>query len=119
MQCMVAGAGAAYLGAGLGPWEFAYTAITTCITSGDFHCSYVFIGIAWLLHTGWDIVHHLYAEHGSCRSWQTRWLGCAICNPVIALWCLVGTPSLLRRGERPISPTAPPGEPVQPTSGAE
>ena len=72
----VAGAGAAYLSSGaLGPWE--------------------------LLHTGWDVVHHLmgapilpFAPISS--------FGCAICDPVIALWCFAGGPSVrdLRRHAR-------------------
>ncbi|MFI9604919.1 DUF6010 family protein [Streptomyces sp. NPDC004069] len=90
---MVAGAGAAYLSSGsFGPWEFVFTAaITYCAYRGlD---SYVWIGIAWLLHAAWDVLHHLrgapiipFASHSS--------LGCAICDPVIALWCLRGGPSL-------------------------
>ncbi|OLF18427.1 DUF6010 family protein [Actinophytocola xanthii] len=100
---MVAGAGAAYLsGGGFGPWEFAFTAVVTyCAYRGlD---SWSFIGVAWLLHTAWDVAHHLkgnpiipFAEHSS--------LGCAICDPVIAVWCLAGGPSvtdLFVRSRRP------------------
>jgi hypothetical protein len=90
---MVAGAGAAYLSSGsFGPWEFVFTAaITYCAYRGlD---SYLWIGIAWLLHAAWDILHYLrgapiipFLSHSS--------LGCAICDPVIAIWCLRGGPSL-------------------------
>jgi hypothetical protein len=47
----------------------------------------------WLLHTGWDVLHHLYGNPivpfvpGSS-------LGCAICDPVIAIWCFAGAPSI-------------------------
>lgn len=86
---MVAGAGAAYLsGGGLGLWEFAFTAVATYCAYRGLE-SWTFIGIGWLLHTGWDVLHHLkgspiipFAEHSS--------FGCAICDPVIALWCLTG-----------------------------
>ena len=89
----VAGAGAAYLsGGGFGVWEFAFTAVITYLAYRGLE-SYTFIGIAWLLHTVWDALHHLYgnpiipfAEHSS--------LGCAICDPVIALWCFAGGPSV-------------------------
>ncbi|MCW2945056.1 MAG: rane protein [Actinoallomurus sp.] len=91
---MVAGAGAAYLssGAGFGPWEFVFTAaITYCAYRGLE--SYVWTGIAWLLHAAWDILHYLrgapiipFASHSS--------FGCAICDPVIAIWCLRSGPSL-------------------------
>ncbi|MES9605264.1 DUF6010 family protein [Actinomadura sp. NPDC000929] len=91
---MVAGAGAAYLsGGGLGGWEFLFTAaVTYCAYRGLE--SWTFIGVGWLLHTAWDVVHHVKGNpivpfaHGSS-------LGCAICDPVIALWCLAGGPSLI------------------------
>ncbi|GAA3113977.1 hypothetical protein GCM10017600_59540 [Streptosporangium carneum] len=91
---MVAGAGAAYLsGGGLGGWEFVFTAaVTYCAYRGLE--SWTFIGVGWLLHTAWDVLHHLkgspiipFAHNSS--------LGCAICDPVIALWCLRGGPSLV------------------------
>jgi uncharacterized protein DUF6010 len=90
---VVAGAGAAYLsGGGLGGWEFAFTAVATYCAYRGLE-SWTFIGVAWLLHTGWDALHHVhgnpivpFAEHSS--------LGCAICDPVIALWCLAGGPSV-------------------------
>lgn len=57
--------------------------------------SLAFIGVAWLPHTGWDVLHHLkgapippFSAHSS--------FGCALCDPVIALWCSAGGPSLLR-----------------------
>jgi Family of unknown function (DUF6010) len=91
---MVAGAGAAYLSSsnGFGAWEFVFTAVITyCAYRGL--GSWVWIGVAWLLHAAWDILHYLrgapiipFASHSS--------FGCAICDPVIALWCLRGGPSL-------------------------
>jgi hypothetical protein len=86
---MVAGAGAAYLsGGGLGAWEIVYTAAATYVAYRGLE-SWTFIGIAWLMHTAWDVVHHLkgnpiipFAAHSS--------LGCAICDPVIAIWCFAG-----------------------------
>ena len=56
--------------------------------------SYRFTGIAWLLHTGWDAVHHL-AGHPIIPFYRTSSLGCAICDPVIALWCFAGAPPVL------------------------
>ncbi|WP_051162211.1 DUF6010 family protein [Nocardia brevicatena] len=93
---MVAGAGAAYLsGGGFGVWEILGTAaITYCAYRGLE--SWTWIGVAWLLHTAWDLVHHLKGNpilpfaHDSA-------LGCAICDPVIALWCLCGGPALIGR----------------------
>ncbi|MDQ2844408.1 MAG: DUF6010 family protein [Acidobacteriota bacterium] len=93
MAIMLAGAGAAYLNGGIGIWEFVFTTVVTYFAYQGLR-SYRFIGWGWLLHTGWDIVHHL---HGSpiipfvARSS----FGCAICDPVIALWCFAGAPSTI------------------------
>ncbi len=106
---MVGGAGAAYLsGGGLGPWEFAFTAVLVYVAYRGLE-SWTFIGIGWLLHTAWDVVHHVrgepivpFAEHSS--------LGCAICDPVIAVWCLAGGPPLfatIRNRFTRSRPTAP------------
>ena len=93
MAVMIAGAGAAYLsGGGFGLWEMALcTVLTVCACQGL--RSYHFIGIGWLLHTGWDILHHLYGNPLLPFS-LTSSLGCAICDPVIAVWCFTGAPSL-------------------------
>lgn len=107
---MVAGAGAAYLGGGgMGLGEFAFTAVLTCVAYRGLS-SWTFIGIAWLLHTAWDVLHHLngtpiipFAELSS--------FGCALCDPVIAAWCFAGGPSmpdLLRRFRTRPTPEAAP-----------
>jgi hypothetical protein len=90
---MVAGAGAAYLsGGGLGVGEVLFASVMAFVAYRGL-TSWRFIGAGWLLHTAWDVVHHLRGEpilpfdHGSS-------LGCAVCDPVIALWCLAGGPSL-------------------------
>ena len=58
--------------------------------------SYRFIGIAWLLHTGWDVVHHAYGE----AIWSFDPLssaGCAGLDAVIGVWFLAGAPSVYTR----------------------
>ncbi|WP_433341153.1 DUF6010 family protein [Streptomyces sp. CA-253872] len=86
---MVAGAGAAYLGGGgLGGWEFAFTAAATYVAYRALD-SWTFVGIGWLLHTAWDIVHHLKGSPLLPFA-HTSSLGCALCDPVIALWCFAG-----------------------------
>jgi hypothetical protein len=103
MATMIAGAGAAYLsGGGFGRWEFVFTtALTYCAYKGL--GSYRFVGLGWLLHTGWDILHHLYGNPIIPFS-ATSSLGCAICDPVIAAWCFAGAPSIYdamrRKGQR-------------------
>jgi len=58
---VVAGAGAAYLNGGFGIWEFAFTVVVTFCAFRGLR-SYNWIGVAWLLHTGWDVLHHLYGN---------------------------------------------------------
>jgi Family of unknown function (DUF6010) len=91
---MIAGAGAAYLNGGFGVWEFAFTAAVTFFAYRGLQ-SYRFIGIGWLLHTGWDVLHHLYGTP-IVPFVATSSLGCAICDPVIAAWCFAGGPSILK-----------------------
>ncbi|MER6981588.1 DUF6010 family protein [Streptomyces carpinensis] len=111
---MVAGAGAAYLsGGGLGGWEFAFTAVATYVAYRGLE-SWTFIGVGWLLHTAWDVVHH-FKGHPIIPFAHDSSFGCAICDPVIALWCLWGGPSpreLLRRGRRAMSSGAGDGLPL-------
>jgi hypothetical protein len=91
---IVGGAGAAYLSGGaLGPWELSFCAAMVYIAYRGLD-SWAFIGIGWLMHTAWDVVHHLkgypilpFAPHSS--------FGCALCDPVIAAWCLAGGPSVI------------------------
>jgi Family of unknown function (DUF6010) len=90
---MIAGAGAAYLSGGFGVWEFVFaTVVTYCAFRGLEN--YNFIGIGWLLHTCWDFAHHLYGNPIVPFS-VTSSFGCAICDPVIALWCFAGAPSVI------------------------
>ncbi|MBO3747448.1 hypothetical protein J5X84_15330 [Streptosporangiaceae bacterium NEAU-GS5] len=90
---MLAGAGAAYLsGGGLGVWEFAFTAVLTYVAYRGLD-SWTFIGIGWLLHTAWDVVHHIRGNPIIPFAHDSS-LGCAFCDPVIAIWCLAGGPSV-------------------------
>ena len=93
---LVAGAGAAYLNGGFGGWELAYTAAATYVAYRGLD-SHRFIGLAWLMHSGWDLAHHA-ANRGILDFVPDSSLGCAISDPLIALWFLAGAPSLLRRG---------------------
>jgi len=88
----VAGAGAAYLNGGLGVVEFIYIIAATIPAYLGLR-SYHWIGVAWLMHTGWDIVHHLYAQpiwHWAPKSSA----GCAVMDTLIAIWFFAGAPSV-------------------------
>lgn len=103
----VAGAGAAYLNGGLGAWEFAFTAVATyCAYRGL--ASYGFIGLAWILHTLWDVAHHFYGRP-IVYFQPTSSAGCAITDSILALWFFAGAPSpyeWLRRNQRASSSTS-------------
>lgn len=100
---VVGGAGAAYVsGGGFGLWELAFCAVMVVVAYRGL-TSYRWIGVGWLLHTAWDIAHH---RRGApiIPSLHDSSFGCAICDPVIALWCLAGgrsLPDLVRRGRQP------------------
>lgn len=93
---MVAGAGAAYISGGsLGLGELAFTAVVTfCAYLGL--TNYAWLGVGWLLHTAWDVVHHLRGAP-IIPELQHSSYGCAICDPVIAVWLFLGAPSVYRR----------------------
>jgi uncharacterized protein DUF6010 len=98
MAIMIAGAGAAYLSGGFGVWEFVFTAlITVCAYKGL--NSYRLIGLGWLFHTAWDVMHHLYGNP-IIPFLPTSSIGCAVCDPVIAAWCFAGAPALSELGSR-------------------
>ncbi|GAB2815592.1 DUF6010 family protein [Streptomyces chlorus] len=103
---VLAGAGAAHLGGGgLGGWEFAFTALIAYVAFRGLG-SWAFVGIGRLPHTAWDVVHP-FKGNPIIPFAPTSSLGCALCDPVIVLWCLEGGPSLIdlvrrrRRGHRP------------------
>ncbi|MFI2608506.1 DUF6010 family protein [Kitasatospora sp. NPDC018619] len=106
---MVAGAGAAYLsGGGFGPWELPFVALTAYVAYRGLE-SWTFVGIGWLLHTAWDVAHTLKGNPILPFA-HTSSLGCAICDPVIALWCFRGGPTLtalVRRRTGPASGSVP------------
>jgi len=94
----VAGAGSAYLNGGLGAWEFVYIGAASYAAWRGL-ADYRWIGIAWLMHTGWDVAHHFYGR----PIWffqPTSSAGCAVTDVVLALWFFAGAPSvydLMRR----------------------
>ncbi len=89
---LIAGAGAAYLNGGLGVWEFAFCALLTSLAYWGLH-DYRFIGAAWMLHTGWDIVHYLYGNP-IVPFVPTSSAGCAVCDLVLSTWYLSSAPSI-------------------------
>lgn len=101
----VAGAGAAYLsGGGLGVLELPFTGLVTWLAYRGLD-DHRFIGAAWLCHTGWDLVHHLWGN--PILPFQaTSSAGCAITDALIALWFLADAPSVYALGRRRSAGTA-------------
>jgi len=90
---LVAGAMGAYIAGGLGLWELPFAAIGSIVTYNGLR-SYRFIGIAWLMHSAWDLVHHFFGN----PIWpfmETSSFGCCIFDAVIAAWFFAGAPSVV------------------------
>lgn len=92
---LIAGAGAAYLNGGLGGWEFGFCTLLTFMAFRGL-TDYRFIGAAWLMHTAWDVVHHLYGTP-IVPFVPTSSAGCAICDVGLAAWYFYGAPSIYAR----------------------
>jgi hypothetical protein len=90
---VLAGAGAVYISGGsLGLGELAFTAVVTvCAFRGL--ADYRWLGVGWLLHTAWDVVHHVRGAPIIPELAHSSY-GCAICDPVIAIWLFLGAPSV-------------------------
>jgi hypothetical protein len=76
-----AGASGVYLSGGLGLWELLYTAVAGGVVAYLGLRSHRFIGLAWLMHAGWDLVHHFYGN----AIWPFM--------PTSSFGCMISTPS--------------------------
>ena len=89
---LVAGAGSAYMSSGLGFLEYPFVPVATAAAFLGLR-SYRWIGVAWFLHVGWDIVHHLYGN--PIWPWMPlSSLACATLDTLIGIWFFVGAPSV-------------------------
>lgn len=93
---LAAGTAGLYISGGFGAWELLYAAAVIPIAYYGLR-SYRFIAIAWLMHAGWDLPHHLW-NRPIWPYMATSSLGCAIFDSVIAIWFLAGAPTLIQRG---------------------
>ena len=92
---LIAGAGAVYFGAGFGWWEVAFWALLTWLAFRGSE-DYRYIGIAWVLHIAWDVLHHLYGR-SILPFLPLSSAGCAICDTGIAIWYFLGARSIWHR----------------------
>lgn len=89
---ILAGAAGVYWSGGLGVWEFAFGTLLLWVAFKGLN-NYTFIGIGWLLHTAWDIVHHFYGDPIVFLEPSSS-AGCAVCDPIIAIWFFLGAPDV-------------------------
>lgn len=90
---LIAGAGAIYWSGGFGVWEFPF-AIPMFFCAYRGLTDYRFIGFGWLLHTAWDVAHHFYGDPIVPFALDSS-AGCAICDPILALWFFRGAPTVI------------------------
>jgi len=91
---LVAGASGAYMSGGFGLWELLFPAIALPVAYLGLR-SHRFIGLAWVLHSCWDLAHHVWGN----PIWPfmpTSSFGCLIFDGLIALWFFAGAPSVLK-----------------------
>jgi len=91
---IIAGAGGTYWSGGLGFYEFPLGVIMIFLAFRGLK-NYTFIGIGWLVHTVYDVLHHFYGNPIIPMAPLSS-AGCAVCDPVLAVWCFFGAPSLFR-----------------------
>jgi hypothetical protein len=91
----IAGAMGAYIGGGLGLWELPFAAAGSIVAFRGLG-SFRFTGVAWLMHSAWDLIHHFFGNR--IRPFvETSSFGCCLCDAVMAVWFLAGAPSVVER----------------------
>lgn len=88
----IAGAGAVYWSGGLGFYEFPLGIIMAYLAFKGLK-NYKYLAAGWIVHTVYDILHHLYGQPIIPMAPDSS-LGCAICDPVLAIWLYFGAPSI-------------------------
>lgn len=106
---MIAGGGAVYWNGGLGIYELIFGLVMFIVAMQGFK-HYYFIGIGWLLHTVWDILHHLN-HHPLLPFDPISSAGCAVCDPIMAIWFLFGAPNVFKLFKKIKPTTAYPADP--------
>lgn len=92
MAVLVAGASGVYFNGGLGLWEYAFSGALLLCAYGGLR-AYWPLGVGWLLHSGWDVLHHLYGTPIIPRVPLSS-AQCALCDALIAGWLFAGAPCI-------------------------
>lgn len=96
---VIAGAGAVYWSGGLGLYEFWFGPVMIFMAYKGL-TDYRYIGAGWLLHSGWDAVHHLYGNPIVAFSPSSSG-GCAVCDSILAFWFFAGAPTIFTLFKKP------------------
>lgn len=96
---IIAGAGATYWSGGLGLYEFPLGVMMIYLAFKGLK-DYKFLALGWLVHTAYDILHHIYGNPIVPMSPSSS-AGCAICDPMLALWLFMGAPSVFEWFRQP------------------
>jgi hypothetical protein len=88
---IIAGAGCVYYGAGFGWWEVVFCLPMLWLAYRGLD-DFRFVGVGWLLHIVWDVLHHLYGNP-ILPFVPLSSAGCAICDLGLAAWYLAGGPT--------------------------
>ena len=89
---IIAGAGSVYWAGGLGIAEYLFATLMLFVAFKGLS-KYYFVGIGWLLHTSWDVFHHLYGSPIVPFSPSSS-AGCAVCDSILAIWFFYNAPSI-------------------------
>jgi hypothetical protein len=95
---IIAGAGATYWSGGLGFYEFPLGLIMILLAYKGMK-NYKFLAIGWMVHTVYDLLHHFYG-HPIVPMAPSSSAGCAICDPILAIWLYFGAPSVFDLSRR-------------------
>jgi hypothetical protein len=66
---------------------------------------YRWLGVAWLVHSGLDIAHHI-ANDPMFRYFPASSFACAITDPILALWFFAGAPDISGINKQQPSPSS-------------
>ena len=89
---IIAGAGATYWSSGLGFYEFPLGVIMITLAYKGL-TNYKYLALGWMVHTVYDLLHHFYANPIIPMESSSS-AGCAICDPILAVWLFFGAPSI-------------------------
>lgn len=95
MAIVVGFASGLYWESGLGAWEYLPMLTGLALAYWGLRW-YPAIGGAWLIHTANDIAHH-HIGYPLAAGIPLSSFGCAIYDPVLAVWFFFGAPNLLER----------------------